>query len=88
MDTNLTKKLANLAQIELSEEEIILFTQQLSNILNYIEQLTKIDTMGISPLIHPFEISPLLLEDIPRTSPANMSSISGKGYIVPPILGN
>lgn len=41
------KKVAKLARIDLSEEEVNLFQSQLSDILEYVEQLGKINTQGV-----------------------------------------
>ncbi len=42
-------KLAQLARLQLSEEEIEAFSQELSEILAYVEQLQKVDTTGFKP---------------------------------------
>lgn len=43
------KHIANLARLELSEEEIEKITPQLSDIIGYIEQLSEVDTDGVLP---------------------------------------
>jgi aspartyl-tRNA(Asn)/glutamyl-tRNA(Gln) amidotransferase subunit C len=43
------RKVATLARLELSDEEIDVLTPQLSNILNYIDQLKEVDTTDILP---------------------------------------
>jgi aspartyl-tRNA(Asn)/glutamyl-tRNA(Gln) amidotransferase subunit C len=40
---------AALANLELSDEEVTLFAQQLGDILRYVEQLQTIDTSGVPP---------------------------------------
>jgi aspartyl-tRNA(Asn)/glutamyl-tRNA(Gln) amidotransferase subunit C len=49
----LTKKdiqhIANLARLELSEEELKLYGEQLSAILGYINQLQEVDTTDVEP---------------------------------------
>ena len=37
-------KIAHLARLNLSEEEIVLYTPQLSKILDFIEQMNQVDT--------------------------------------------
>lgn len=49
------KKLADLAKIELSQEEIKNYKKNIQEILDYFETLKKINTEGIAPLIHPLE---------------------------------
>lgn len=41
------QKVAHLARIELSEEEITKFQTQLSEILSYVDQLQEVNTEGI-----------------------------------------
>ncbi len=43
------KKVANLARIELTNEETETMTDQLSNILSFIDQLKEVDTTGVLP---------------------------------------
>ena len=43
------KKVAALARLELSEEEIDVLTPQLSNILGFIDQLKEVDTTDVLP---------------------------------------
>jgi len=43
------EKVARLARLELSEEEKITLGSQLEQILNYMEQLSRLDTTGVEP---------------------------------------
>jgi aspartyl-tRNA(Asn)/glutamyl-tRNA(Gln) amidotransferase subunit C len=43
---------ARLARLELSEEELALYTRQLGDILRYVEQLNEVDVSGVEPLAH------------------------------------
>ena len=40
---------AKLARLELSEEEINKYGEQLSGVLSYIDQLREVDTAGVEP---------------------------------------
>lgn len=42
-------KLARLARLDLTDEEIGEFSEELSEILQYVEQLQKVDTAGLKP---------------------------------------
>jgi aspartyl-tRNA(Asn)/glutamyl-tRNA(Gln) amidotransferase subunit C len=42
-------KLANLAQLKLSKEELIEFSSELSTILDYVSHLDKVDVEGLEP---------------------------------------
>ena len=43
------KHIAKLARLELTEEEITRYQQELSLILEYIGQLSEVDTSGVEP---------------------------------------
>ena len=45
------EKVANLAHLELDEEELKTFGPQITEIINYIEQLNELDTANIEPAI-------------------------------------
>ncbi len=41
--------IANLARLEVSEEEMVSFTRELGSILDYVEQLNAVDTENVEP---------------------------------------
>lgn len=43
------QRIAELARLELSPEELDLFTRQLGDILTYVEQIRVLDTTGVAP---------------------------------------
>ena len=43
------QRIAELARLELSSEELDLFTRQLGDILTYVEQIRALDTTGVAP---------------------------------------
>lgn len=45
-------KIADLARLHFSEEELVAFTSQFQGILDYVEQLEKVDVTGIEPTSH------------------------------------
>ncbi len=57
------EKVARLARLELSEEEKVTFGDQLEQILNYMDQLNRLDTRGIEPTSHTIPISNVFRED-------------------------
>ncbi len=44
-------KIAKLAHLEITEEEVALYTPQMARIVGYIEQLNELDTEDIEPAI-------------------------------------
>ena len=56
-------KVAELARLEFKEQEVQKFTEQLGNILEYIEKLNELDTDNVEPTSHVLDISTPLRED-------------------------
>ena len=59
---------AQLARLNLTEEEKVKFADQLSTILNYADTLKAIPTEGIEPLTHILPICNVFREDQPKPS--------------------
>jgi len=57
------KKIAHLARLNLSDNDISMYTPQLSSILHFIEQLNSADTSQTEALAHPLDISQRLRLD-------------------------
>ena len=45
------KKIADLAHLELDDEELKTFGPQITEIINYIEQLNELDTTNVEPAL-------------------------------------
>lgn len=45
------KKIAKLAHLEITDEEVALYTPQMAEIVKYVEQLNELDTMSIEPML-------------------------------------
>ncbi|MEM8549208.1 MAG: Asp-tRNA(Asn)/Glu-tRNA(Gln) amidotransferase subunit GatC [Verrucomicrobiota bacterium] len=71
---------AKLARIDLSDEEKATFTNQLGDILSYVEKLNAVDVSGVEPMAHAFPLEnvldadephePLPVKDVLRNAPA------------------
>ena len=59
---------AKLARLELSEQEKQKFTNQLANILGYIEKLSEIDTQKVEPMMHSVSDENVIRQDITMLS--------------------
>jgi aspartyl-tRNA(Asn)/glutamyl-tRNA(Gln) amidotransferase subunit C len=57
------KKIAHLARLNLSQQDVETFTSQLSNILQLIAEMSQQDTTNIEPMAHPLELGQRLRED-------------------------
>lgn len=50
IDDTTTRKIARLARIAVSDEEIPAYTKRLNGVLSWVEQLQAVNTDGIEPL--------------------------------------
>lgn len=62
------KKAAKLANLPLSEEETEKSSEQLSKILDYIDQLNSVETQGAEPTYNASGLSNVFSEDTPKPS--------------------
>ncbi len=62
------EKVARLARLELSGEEKETLGKQLDQVLEYVEQLGRVDTTGVEPTSHAIPISNVFREDEVRPS--------------------
>jgi aspartyl-tRNA(Asn)/glutamyl-tRNA(Gln) amidotransferase subunit C len=61
-------KVAKLARLELSADDLARMQTQLSAILDYVAQLNELDTEGVEPLAHPLPIENVFRPDEPIPS--------------------
>jgi aspartyl-tRNA(Asn)/glutamyl-tRNA(Gln) amidotransferase subunit C len=61
------KKIARLASLTLSEEEIRKYSRQLGQILEYMELLNELDTSNVEPLSHVLETVNMWRDDEPES---------------------
>ncbi len=59
---------AKLARLEITEAEAAKYTEQLGNILQYVEQLNKLDTAHVEPLTHPLDMKNVFRPDVNEPS--------------------
>jgi len=86
------EKLAHLAALDLSSEELVALRGDLEQILEYVRKLEGLDTRGVEPLSHPTvnllrdrpDIPRKLLE--PEAVLANAPAIAEGMFKVPPVL--
>ena len=96
-----TRKVADLARLELTDSEVQTFTAQLGKVLQHVDQLQEVDVAGVEPLYQPFDIGTPAREDVVQPSPTFKDSQTGEsrprvlkdapevmhdGFKVPPIL--
>lgn len=58
------KKIAHLARLNLSAEDIAYYTPQLSNILQFVACMNEVDTSSVNPVAHPLDLPQRLRTDV------------------------
>jgi aspartyl-tRNA(Asn)/glutamyl-tRNA(Gln) amidotransferase subunit C len=62
------RKVARLARLDLSADDLARAPAQLSAILDYVAQLQQLDTAGVEPLAHPLPVQNVFRADEPVPS--------------------
>ena len=57
---------ARLARLELSDDEVARFQEQLSDILDAVSKVSELDLSDVPPTAHPLEIANAWADDVPR----------------------
>ena len=63
LDTQVVKNIAHLARIAIDERELPTYATALSTILDFVDQMSSVDTRGVTPMAHPLAMSQRLRED-------------------------
>ncbi len=63
LDREQVRKIAHLARLYITEQEVDAYAETLSRILALIEQMNAVDTTGVTPMAHPNEAGLRLRED-------------------------
>jgi aspartyl-tRNA(Asn)/glutamyl-tRNA(Gln) amidotransferase subunit C len=85
-------KVALLARLRLSPDELAMFTGQLNSIVDFVAQLQEPDTTGVEPLAHGIEVRNVFRDDVlgpalPREKAlANAPKRNQEGFLVPAVL--
>lgn len=84
---------ARLARLDLSEEEVDRYTDQLAAVLGHAADIEALDTSGVPPTAHPLPLENVLREDevgpsLDRDEVLDQAPSAESGrFRVPPILG-
>ena len=87
------RKLALLARLDLSDDEVASVGPQLDSILAFVEQLTELDTTDVEPMTTALDVDNRWREDLQfdtlsnDEALANAPSQSDGCFLVPPVLG-
>ena len=62
------QRVSLLARLKLSDDELSTMTEQLGQIVNYIDKLSELDTEGVEPMAHALDLTNALVDDEPHES--------------------
>lgn len=92
IDKKTIEHIALLARLEISDTQAQEFSEQLSKALVYFQQISKIDTAGVEPLVTPVDLNGFWREDISENQLSaeqiveNAPDKSGNLFKVPPAV--
>lgn len=88
------EKVALLSRLRLTENELATMTDELAQIVGYVDQLAEVNTEGVEPMAHAIELTNVFKDDavapsLPREEAlANAPHHNERGYLVPAVLGD
>ena len=86
------KKIARLARVAIRAEDIPEYAKNLSNILQFVEQMNAVNTSGIAPMAHPLDAPQRLRPDsVTETDQRELFQsiaprVEGGLYLVPKVI--
>jgi aspartyl-tRNA(Asn)/glutamyl-tRNA(Gln) amidotransferase subunit C len=94
---NLTRqdveKIAHLARLSITEQEMPVYVNSLSSIVNFVNELSLVDTGSVEPMSHPLEgqrqrLRPDEVSEIDQHEryQANAPSVQASLYVVPRVI--
>jgi aspartyl-tRNA(Asn)/glutamyl-tRNA(Gln) amidotransferase subunit C len=92
ISTNEVLKVAKLAKLHVSPEDVGPLAEQLSRIVEFVEQLSVVDTAGVKPLAHAMDLHSVLRADIVRPGLSREAALSNapqhdsECFRVPPVI--
>ncbi len=94
IDLDLVRHIGRLSRIELTEDEVRMFKDQLAAILTYVDKLGELDTEGVEPMTHALELNNVFGDDevgeslAPDEALANAPQRDGNFFKVPKVIGD
>lgn len=88
------EKIAELARLKFSDEELNSLTPQMNEILSYMDKLNKLDTENVKPLSHPVEQTNIFRDDELKNSISTEEALKNapdkteSHFKVPKVIGD
>ncbi|MCH7813024.1 MAG: Asp-tRNA(Asn)/Glu-tRNA(Gln) amidotransferase subunit GatC [Planctomycetes bacterium] len=68
IDERTVRHVAHLSRLQFSDQEVRRLAVELSAILEYVEQLNRVDTADVEPTAHPLHLRNVFRDDTPQPS--------------------
>jgi aspartyl-tRNA(Asn)/glutamyl-tRNA(Gln) amidotransferase subunit C len=92
LSRDVVRKVAGLARLKVSEDELDSLVNDLSAMIGYVQVLNEVDTTDVPPMVHAVELhnvlrSDVVIDSLPRSEALSNSPRSdGNYFLVPPII--
>jgi len=92
LDKDKVQHIAMLARLKLTDEEYAVSVEKLSNIVDFVAQLSQADTEGVVPMAHPLDAAQRLRADLVSETDArdhyqeNAPQVLDGLYLVPKVI--
>jgi aspartyl-tRNA(Asn)/glutamyl-tRNA(Gln) amidotransferase subunit C len=87
------EKIAHLARLSISAEELPVYVSALSSIVNFVDELSRVQTENVAPLAHPLDgqhqrlrADAVAESDHHEKYQANAPSVAAGLYVVPRVI--
>ncbi|HRP36096.1 MAG TPA: Asp-tRNA(Asn)/Glu-tRNA(Gln) amidotransferase subunit GatC [Gammaproteobacteria bacterium] len=86
------ESIAHLARLEISADEIPVYVDNLSRIIDFVQQLERADTEGVTPMAHPLNMTqPLRPDEVTESDQhalyqQNAGAVESGLYLVPRVI--
>ncbi len=86
------KAIAHLARIDVEQEQLAQYANNLANVLHLAEQMSKVNTDSISPMAHPLNAVQRLREDVVTETDKHAKfqaiapAVQDRLYLVPKVI--
>lgn len=86
------ESIAHLARLEISAAEVPAYVDNLSRIIDFVQQLERADTQGVAPMAHPLNMTQPLREDVVIETDhrdlyqQNAQAVEAGLYLVPKVI--
>jgi aspartyl-tRNA(Asn)/glutamyl-tRNA(Gln) amidotransferase subunit C len=86
------ESIAHLARLQITEDQVPVYVQNLSRIIDFVNQLERADTEGVEPMAHPLNMTqPLRVDEVIESAQRglyqeNAPATAAGLYLVPRVI--